>query len=338
MNILQKLLCVLILFSLVINVPTFAQTQYSVQKTFRINSTGGWDYLAVNKNELYVSHGNQVNIVDKTTGDSIGIIAHTDGVHGIAFNPKINKGYTSNGRLNNISVFDLTTHKVLEQIATGQNPDAIMYDDFSKQIITCNGRSNDLTVINAETGKVVATIAVGGKPETAVTNGAGKVYVNIEDKNEIVIVNTKSHVVEKHWGLGKAQAPTGLAIDVATNRLFAGCEKTLVVMNASNGKIVTLLPIGDGCDGVAFDAASKTIFTSNGVGNMTVIKEQAANKFAVVGTVVTKPRARTIAIDEATHLLYLPTAEFEPLPADAKKGDHPNMQTGTFQVLVVGKG
>ena len=256
----------------------------------------------------------------------------------MAFNPKLNKGYTSNGRLNNITVFDLTTHKVLEQIATGQNPDAIMYDDFSKQIIICNGRSNDLTFIDAETGKVVSTIAVGGKPETAVTNGAGKLYVNIEDKNEIALVNTKSHVVEKRWSLAKAQAPTGLAIDVITNRLFAGCEKTLVVMNASNGKIVTLLPIGDGRDGVAFDPASKTIFTSNGVGNMTVIKEQAANKFAVVATVVTKPRARTITIDGTTHLLYLPTAEFEPLAADAKKGDRPNMQPGTFQVLVVGKG
>ena len=333
----HKMLLATTLLAVVITTPTFAQTNYSIQKTFHINSLGGWDYLAVNKNELYVSHGNQVNILNKTNGDSIGIVENTNGVHGIAFAPLLNKGYTSNGRLNNITVFDLDSHKILEQIATGQNPDAIMYDDFLKQIITCNGRSNDLTFIDAESGKVVATVAVGGKPETAVTDGAGKLYVNIEDKNEIVVVNTKRYTVEHHWSLGKAEGPTGLAIDVATNRLFAGCEKTLIVMDATNGNIVTQLPIGEGCDGVAFDALAKTIFTSNGQGNMTVVKEQTANKFAVVSTVLTKPGARTITIDESTHLIYLPTAEFEPLPADAKKGDRPKMKPGTFQVLVVGK-
>ena len=172
----HKMLLATTLLAVVITTPTFAQTNYSIQKTFHINSLGGWDYLAVNKNELYVSHGNQVNILNKTNGDSIGIIENTNGVHGIAFAPLLNKGYTSNGRLNNITVFDLDSHKILEQIATGQNPDAIMYDDFLKQIITCNGRSNDLTFIDAESGKVVATVAVGGKPETAVTDGAGKLY------------------------------------------------------------------------------------------------------------------------------------------------------------------
>lgn len=316
---------------------SLAQNTYAIKKTFHIASPGGWDYLAINDNELYVSHGNQVNILNKTTGDSIGIIENTNGVHGIAFIPSLNKGYTSNGRLNNVTVFDLATHKVLDQIATGQNPDAIMYDDFSKQIITCNGRSNDLTIIDPVSGKLIATIPVGGKPETAVTNHAGKLYVNIEDKNEIVVVNTNTHKVEQHWSLGEAEAPTGLAMDIVTKRLFAGCEKILVVIDANNGNIISKLPIGDGCDGVAFDNATQTIYTSNGEGNMTVVNEKGPKKFVIASTVTTKRGARTITIDERSHLLYLPTSEFEPLPANAKQGDRPKMKAGTFQVIVIGK-
>lgn len=332
----NKMLATLLL---VISIATlsFAQNTYGIKKTFHIASPGGWDYLAINDNELYVSHGNQVNILNKTTGDSIGILENTNGVHGIAFIPSLNKGYTTNGRLNNVTVFDLATHKILDQIATGQNPDAILYDDFSKQIITCNGRSNDLTIIDPISGKLIATIPVGGKPETAVTNHAGKLYVNIEDKNEIVVVNTNTHKVEQHWSLGDAEGPTGLAMDVVTKRLFAGCEKILVVMDANNGNIISKLPIGDGCDGVAFDNATQTIFTSNGEGNMTVINEKGPNKFVIASTVITKRGARTITIDDSSHLLYLPTAEFEPLPANAKQGDRPKMKAGTFQVMVIGR-
>ena len=331
----KTLATLLLVFSMAM--ASFAQKTYGIKKTFHIASPGGWDYLAINDNELYVSHGNQVNILNKTTGDSIGILENTNGVHGIAFIPSLNKGYTTNGRLNNVTVFDLATHKILDQIATGQNPDAILYDDFSKQIITCNGRSNDLTIIDPISGKLIATIPVGGKPETAVTNHAGKLYVNIEDKNEIVVVNTNTHKVEQHWSLGDAEGPTGLAMDVVTKRLFAGCEKILVVMDANNGNIISKLPIGDGCDGVAFDNATQTIFTSNGVGNMTVINEKGPNKFVIASTVITKRGARTITIDESSHLLYLPTAEFEPLPANAKQGDRPKMKAGTFQVMVIGR-
>ena len=331
----KMLATLLLVFSMAM--ASFAQKTYGIKKTFHIASPGGWDYLSINDNELYVSHGNQVNILNKTTGDSIGILENTNGVHGIAFIPSLNKGYTTNGRLNNVTVFDLATHKILDQIATGQNPDAILYDDFSKQIITCNGRSNDLTIIDPISGKLIATIPVGGKPETAVTNHAGKLYVNIEDKNEIAVVNTNTHKVEQHWSLGDGEGPTGLAMDVVTKRLFAGCEKILVVMDANNGNIISRLPIGDGCDGVAFDNATQTIFTSNGEGNMTVINEKGPNKFVIASTVITKRGARTITIDENSHLLYLPTAEFEPLPANAKQGDRPKMKAGTFQVIVIGR-
>lgn len=309
------------------------QSGYKLASTFHIASAGGWDYLAVSGNNLYVSHGTQVNILDKQSGDSVGVIPNTTGVHGIAFIPALNKGYTSNGRLNNVTVFELSTNKVLSQIATGQNPDAIMYDSYTKKIITCNGRSNDLSIIDPATEKVAATIPVGGKPETAVSDGAGKLFVNIEDKNEIVEVNLQSNKVEKRWPLAPAEGPTGLAYDKETKRLFAGCEKMLAVLDADNGKLIDKITIGDGCDGVAFDNSTKTIFTSNGEGTMTVIKEDAADKYEVIENVATKRGARTITIDKETHAIYLPTADLEP----AVEGKRPAMIPGSFQVLVFKK-
>jgi len=307
-----------------------AQT-YAVSRTFRIGSPGGWDYIAVGPNgKLYVSHGAQVNILDAKTGDSVGVIPNTTGVHGIAFVESLGKGYTSNGRLNNVTVFDLKTAAVLGQIATGQNPDAIMYDPFSKTIITCNGRSHDLTVIDPAKGAVTATIALDGKPETAVSDNAGRIYVNIEDKNKITVVDIRENKVVTSWPLG-AEGPTGLEIDRKTKRLFAGCDKQLVVMDATGGNVVTKLPIGDGCDGVGFDESKGLIFASCGEGKLTVIKENSATAYSVAENVPTKRSARTIAVDGHTHTVYLPFADTEPGAA----GERPKVIPGTFGVLVV---
>jgi YVTN family beta-propeller protein len=307
---------------------------YHVAKTFHIASAGGWDYIAVGpgNNRLYVSHGTQVNILDETTGDSVGVIPNTTGVHGIAFVPSLNRGYTSNGRLNNVTVFDLKTNQVLSQVAAGQNPDAIMYDTYSKTIITCNGRSNDLTVIDPVSEKIITTIAVGGKPETAVSDGEGKLYVNIEDKNEIVAINIKTNTVENRWSIAPAEGPTGLAIDPVSKRLFAGCDKLLVVLDLTSGKVIDKLAIADGCDGVAFDNGLKNIFASCGEGKLTIIHEDAANKFTVVANVSTKRSARTIAINESLHTIYLPAADFGTAAAGERR---PPVIPGTFQVLVV---
>lgn len=306
-------------------------------KTFHIASAGGWDYLAVSPaNEwLYVSHGTQVNILNKTTGDSVGVIPNTTGVHGIAFAASNGKGYTSNGRLNSVTVFDINSNKVIGQIPTGVNPDAILYESFSRKIITCNGRSKNLSIIDPSVDKVIDSIDVGGKPETAVSDESGHLFVNIEDKNEIVQIDTKSYKVLNHWSIAPAEGPTGLAYDSKTKRLFAGCEKSLVVVNAENGKIVSKLPIGEGCDGVVFDPETKTIYTANGEGNMNMIVEQSDEVFKSIGSVSTKKGARTIALDPKTHLLYLPTAEFEPQISESK--GRPKMIPGTFQVLVVGE-
>jgi YVTN family beta-propeller protein len=306
---------------------------FKVAKTFHIASSGGWDYIAVGpaNNMLYVSHGTQVNILNQETGDSVGVIANTTGVHGIAF--AMGKGYTSNGRLNNVTVFDLKTNAVITQVATGQNPDAIMFDEFSKKIITCNGRSKDLSVIDPSTDKVVATITVSGKPETAVSDGAGKIFVNIEDKNQIDVVDIAANKVIASWSIAPADGPTGLAIDVKTKRLFAGCDKVLVVIDATNGKIVDRLAIGDGCDGVGFDSELKYVFASCGEGKLSVIEEVNADKFKVIDNVATKKSARTIAVDATKHEVYLPAADTQPGAA----GERPKVVPGTFQVLVVKK-
>ena len=310
---------------------------YKLVKTYHIASPGWWDYIAVNNNKLYVSHGTQVNILDENTGDSVGIIPNTEGVHGIAFDNELNRGYTSNGRTNNVTVFDLATNVIVTHVATGQNPDAIYYEPFSKKIITNNGGSKDLSVIDPLTNKVIATINVKGKPEAAAFDGNGKLYVNIEDKNEIVAINLNTLKVENSWSISPGEAPTGLALDKNTKRLFAGCgdNKLLMVIDATNGKVISKLSIGDGCDGVAFDEKYKMIFTSNGEGNITAIKENSANEFKVNQTIASKKGARTITIDQNTHTLFLPTADFEPVDANAPKGTRPKIITGSFQVLVI---
>ena len=306
---------------------------FHMTKTFTIGSPGGWDYIAVGPDQkIYVSHGTQVNILDAKTGDSVGVIPNTTGVHGIAFAPALGKGFTSNGRLNTVTAFDIKTSAVLQQIPAGQNPDAIMYEPDSRKIITCNGRSHDLSVIDPATGQVTATITLDGKPETAVSDGAGKIYVNIEDKNKITVVDIRSNSVITSWPL-KAEGPTGLAIDTKTGRLFAGCDKQLVVMDATSGAIVAQLPIGDGCDGVGFDPDLQLVFASCGEGKLTVIKEESPSSFKVIDNVVTKRSARTCAVNEKTHEVYLPEADTQPGAA----GERPKVVPGTFGVLVVGK-
>jgi len=216
-------------FSMAISLPAhvFAQekTSFHVIADFPIHSTGGWDYITADgaSKRVYVSHGMQVNVLDAATGDSIGYIPDTKGVHGIAIAHEFNKGYTSNGRANNISVFDLNTLKVLKLVSAGTNPDAICYDDFAKKIYAFNGRSKDATVIDAATDSVVATIPLGGKPETGVSDGKGKVFVNIEDTGEEVEIDATSYKILNRWKLTGGEEPSGLAMDRGTNRLFIGC-------------------------------------------------------------------------------------------------------------------
>ena len=313
------------------------ETHYKILKKNLIGGTGGWDYIFANpaNQRLYVSHGNRLTVLNLVTGDSVGVVSPTMGVHGVAIIEAKGRGYTSNGKSNSVSVFDLKTNKILKDIPTGQNPDAIFYDDFNGMMITCNGRSNDLSFIDPKTDKVIATVAVGGKPETAVSDGNGYVFVNVEDKNEVVKINAKTHKVEGHWKLAKGEEPTGLALDRATHRLIVGCggNKYLEILNAETGKSLFQLPIGEGCDGIAFDQTKKLAFASNGEGTVTIIKEFSANDFKVVQTVRSAVRARTITVDPTTHHVFLPSAEFKPVEGQR----WPMVLPGTFFVLEMGE-
>jgi YVTN family beta-propeller protein len=313
-----------------------AQSGYKLVDTYHITSPGGWDYPAFDaaNGKLYISHSNQVNILNATNGDSLGVITGTTGVHGIAFVHELHKGYTSNGRSNSVTVFDTRSGAVTGQVAVGKNPDWILYEDYSKKVITSNHSGGDISLIDPATDQLVSTISLdGAKLETIVGDGAGKLYVNAEDKNEIIVVDLKQTKVTAHWALD-AEGPTGLAIDHIHHRLFTTCDKQLVVVDATNGKVVARVPIGDGCDGVVFDTDNKMVLTSNGEGTITVVKQVSGDEYAVVETIKSKRGARTIAIDQASHTIFLPTADYEALPVDAPKNTRPKMVSGSFQVLV----
>jgi YVTN family beta-propeller protein len=316
---------------------TALQAQYKISQTFHIKSGGGYDYTTVDSssNRLYLSHGTQVNVLDKMTGDSIGVIKTDKDVHGIALAHEFGKGYISNGSSNSVLVFDLKTLDVLAHVPAGEFTDGVFYDDYSKQVITCNGRGKSMTVIDASTNKVTATIQLTGWPETAVSDGKGKIYVNNAEKSEIDVIDAKTFQILNTWPIAPGQRASGLAIDRLAMRLFAGCDnQKLIVMNAENGKVVTSVPIGDECDAVGFDIKLKTVYSSNGEGTLTIIQEQSPDKFEVLQNLQTKKGARTQAVDQITHKIYLPTGEFAP----KKTGEfRPSLIPGTFQVLVVEK-
>ena len=322
---------------------TKAQTvsKYKINDRIHLDGNAGWDYLSVDDiaNRLYVSHGNMVQVVDITTNKLVGTIPDTKGVHGIAIASDLNKGFISDGRDSTVTIFDLMTLKTITKIkVTGRNPDAILYDPFSHKVFVYNGGSANATVIDAKLNKVIATIQLSGKPEFSVTNNKGLVYVNIEDKNQIAVINATTLKVEKYFEVKPGDEPSGLALDVANNRLFAVCgNKLMVVLNAETGNLITTLPIGDRVDGVAFDAGMKRIYSSNGEGTMTVISQEDNDKYTVLENVPTQIGARTIAVNPKTHHIYLPCSDFEAAPKPTKDNPRPRPvpKPNSFTVLDV---
>jgi YVTN family beta-propeller protein len=315
--------------------------EYKVSKKIKIAGNEGWDYLAVDEvnQHLFVSHGNVVNVVDLVSEKTIATISDTKGVHGIAIANDLNKAFITDGKDNTVTIVDLKTFKLIEKIAIeGQKPDAVLYDKFSQKVFTYNANSNDATVLDAITNKVVKMIPLGGKPEFSVSNTNGLIYVNIEDKSEIKTIDATKLEVTATWSIAPGDEPSGLAIDLETNRLFSVCgNKLMIIVDASNGNIIKTIPIGDGCDGVAFDAKKKLVFTSNGEGTITVVKEKNANSFSVIETVKTQKGARTIAINKRTNALYLSTADFGEKPLVTPENPKPRASIipDSFVVLVV---
>jgi DNA-binding beta-propeller fold protein YncE len=282
-----------------------------VLKTLKVGGPGRWDYLSVDPTgrRLYVSHATRVMVLDVDQGTPIGEIADTPGVHGIALVPDCNVGFTSNGREGTLSVFDLKTLKTLRKITAGQNPDSIIYDPASKKVLAFNGRSGDVTIVNpAALDAPTVTLPVGGKLETGVADGAGHVYVNVEDKGEIVAIDSKQGKVLAHWPLAPGEGPTGLAIDREHRRLYSGCSnRMMAVLDADEGKLLGTVPVGSGVDGVAFDGQLGLAISANGRdGTLTAVKEEPAGTFQAVQTLQTAVGARTITSDPKSHQVYLP--------------------------------
>lgn len=318
----------------------FCQT-YKVQKMIPIGGAGGWDYLTADSQDrrLYVSHGAEVVVLDLDSQKIVGRVTGMTRIHGIAIDRAGQKGFISDGGANQVVVFDLKTLAIRKRVPAGQNPDAILYDAASDKAFAFNGKSEDISVIDAQSETVTATLKAGGKPEFGVSDGQGNIYFNLEDKNEIGHIDAKTLSVEGHWPISPCDSPSGLAIDASAHRLFSVCDnEKMMVVDASSGKVVASPTIGKGPDAAAFDPEKKLAFSSNGEdGTLTVVSEKNPNQYSVVQTVTTERGARTMALDEKTHMLYLSTASFGPAPAPTASQPHPrpSLAAGSFRLVVV---
>jgi YVTN family beta-propeller protein len=325
---------------LTLGIAAQAGAGYKVTGRYAIDGTEGWDYVTIDSTarRLYVSHGTQVDVLDADSGKLAGTIPDTPGVHGIAIASGMNRGFTSNGKEDKVSIFDTATLKLIEKIEVGKGPDGIYYDPGTGRVFTNNHGSHDISAIDAKTGKVVGTVIVGGDGEQAVIAG-GMIYVNLEDKAEVVAFDPKSLEVKKRFPIGVASTPTGLAFDAKTNRLFIGTRKDplMVVMDAATGKVITSMTIGEGVDYAGFDPTTHSIFFSCGTaGSISVFHEKSADVFEDAGPIATQVSAKTMAFDTKTKKIFLPAAEYLFTPAsDPSKRPVRSVKPGTFGVLVV---
>jgi DNA-binding beta-propeller fold protein YncE len=318
-----------------------AQGTYHVQDKWKIGGDGGWDYLAVDpqSGHLYITRGNHVMVVDTASGKAIADITGLKGTHGVAFDTDGNTGYISDGAGNAVAVFDRASNKITQTIPAGTNPDGILFEPSTKMVWAFNGRSKNATVIDSKTKQVVATVPLPGKPEFPVADGKGSIFVNIEDKNEIAHLDASSHRLLAEWPIG-CESPSGHAIDIANNRLFAVCDgKKMAVVDASSGKVVASPAIGEGPDAAAFDPATHNAFSSNGDGTLTVVHQDSPDSYSVLQDLPTQRSARTMAFDPKTGKIYLVAAEFGPRPAATPENPRPRplVVSGSFVVIVVSR-
>ena len=319
-----------------------AQTrQYQLTRSLKVGGEGGWDYLTADADarRLYVSRGTHVMVFDMDRDSLIADLPNTPGVHGVALAKKLNRGFTSNGRDSSVTAFDLQTFQPIKTVRiSGRNPDAIAYDSLTNRVFTFNGASANASVIDASTLEQIGSIDLGGKPETGVPDGNGMLYVNIEDRSEVIAFDTRSLEVKAHYPLAPCEEPTGMARDKARGRLIIGCgNKTMAVLDEKTGKIITTIEVGNGVDAAGFDPANQLAFTSNGEGSLSVVRENANGTFSTVATVPTQRGARTMALDLKTHKIYLSTAEYGPAPAPTadRPRPRPPIIPGSFTVLVL---
>jgi YVTN family beta-propeller protein len=321
---------------------SFANDPYRFLNETPIGGEGSWDILTIDSadNRLYLSHATKIIVVDLNRNAVVSEIADTPGVHAFVAVPEFQRGFSSNGKENKSSVVDLKTLETISKVDTGQGPDAVAYNPKHHETYVFNHTGNSATVIDAKEGTAVATIPLGGTPEFPVVDpNTGRIYCNLEDKSEVVVIEGGSHEIVARWPISPGEEPSGIAFDSKNRRLFATCHnKMLVMLDTETGKIVASVPIGAGTDGCAFDDATQLVFASCGDGTTTIVKEESPNKLTVVQTLKTERGARTIALDPKTHRIYLPTAQFQPAPSPSP-GQSPTRPTtvpNTLKLLVYG--
>jgi DNA-binding beta-propeller fold protein YncE len=297
------------LYVMPMNVSAQAPVNFELYKKISIPGNGGYDYMTIDttNKRLYVSHGTNVTVIDLKTDQIIGNIDQMTGVHGIAIAPEFNKGFISDGKGNAVVVFDLLSFKVIKTIPiSSKDPDAIMYDAYSKQVFTFDGDSEDATVIDADKMVQVKTIPLGGTPEFAVSDGAGKIYNNLEDKSRLNVIDSKTGTLLTSFPLDPCGGPTGLAIDLKHQRLYTVCRKNkgMTVVEIPSGKVIATVPIGAGVDAVSYDPSTGLIICSNGDGTATIVHQDSPDNYAVVQTLNTQWRAKTHAYDPQTKTIY----------------------------------
>ena len=319
-----------------------ATEPYKFLNEIPIGGEGGWDVLIIDSaaSRLYLSRATKVVVVDLNKNAVAGDIADTPGVHGFVPVPELQRGFSSNGKESKSSVVDLKTLKTISKIETGESPDAIVYEPRRGEVYIFNHKGNSATAVDAKEAKVVTTIPLGGSPEfAAVGETAGRIYCNIEDKNEVAVIDAAKHEVITRWPLAPGEGPSGIALDAAHHRLFAGCHnKMMVMLDTETGKVVTTVSIGAGVDGCAFDDSTQLAFASCGDGTTMIAKEDTPQKLTVVQTLETERGARTMAIDPKTHRIYLPSAQFQPPPSPSPGASpgRPTIVPNTLKLLVYG--
>jgi YVTN family beta-propeller protein len=299
-----------------------AAAGYRLLRTIPVGGSGGWDYLTVDEpgQRLFVSHETQVEVIDLASNSVSGRIPDTPGVHGIALAQEEGRGFVSNGQTSTVTIFDLKTLATISQAPAGKKPDAIVYDPSTHRVFAMNGGSNSSTVIDAASGRVLNTISLGGGPEFAAADGAGNVFVNLEDQSEALRIDARNMTVKNRWPLAPCERPSSMAIDRANHRLFIGCRsKVMAVVNSDTGNVIVTLPIGDHVDATAFDPATGLIFNSTGEGRIDVFHQDSPDKYSPVQRIPTHAGSKTMALDSKTHELLVPSNE-----------------SGKFQILLFG--
>jgi len=330
----------LALAALLVIAPSLQAQGYHLAESYTLGGTGGWDYLSIDTvgNRMFIARSDRVMVVDLAKGTLLGEIAGLRQAHGVAFAPGTGHAFATSGGDSSVVMFDVRTLQVIKRSPAGDDADAIMYDPGSKRVFSFNGDANTASAFDPVSGDPVGTIALGGKPEFGVALGDGTVFVNIEDKGEIVQIDAKRLTVVRRWSIAPCEDPTGLAIDRAHQRLFSVCRNGLMaVSDLLKGKVVTTAPIGMGVDAARFDPATQLAFASNGEGSISVLREVTPDSLVPVTTVATKRGARTMELDLRTHRVYTASADFGPAPAptEAQPRPRPQQVPGTFALMVL---